>query len=151
EILLDGGVSDDGDASVHDRDDAVAPDQVGIARIVRIDGDGGIPQNRLWPRRGDHDRARLARSFGLTFERLQWIADIGQLAGRILDLDFEIRDGAHAARTPVDDALGAIDQPLLIQADKDLANGARQPIIQREALALPVGGDAQPAVLILDV
>ncbi len=38
-----------------------------------------------------------------------------------------------------------------MQADEDLANGARQPIIQREALALPVSRDAQPPMLILDI
>ena len=53
-------------------------------------------------------------------------------------------------RTPVDDALAAIDQPLLVEAHEDLADGARQPLVQREALALPVAGGAEAAMLILD-
>ncbi len=48
-----------------------------------------------------------------------------------------------AARTPVDDIIAFIDEPFLVQSDKDLANGLRQAFIHGEALALPVARRTQ--------
>ena len=146
ERLVNGLVCDDRDAPVHDRQDGVAAHEVAVARVVGIDGDGGVAQDRLRARRGDGDVARVR----LAGERLQRIANVVERPCGVHGLDLEVGDRAQAVRTPVDDALAAIDQSLLIEADEDLADGARQPLVQCEALALPVAGGAEAAVLILD-
>src|SRR5947209_17756302 len=72
------------------------------------------------------------------------------LATQFLMNDFEIGNGGHAARTPVDDVLTAIDQPLLMQADEALDNRAREVFVHGEVLAVPVDGGAQALHLWLD-
>ena len=53
------------------------------------------------------------------------ISDLQQLALDVSSCSTSrSRDRSHAPRTPVDDVLAAIDQPLFIQADENLAHGA---------------------------
>ena len=70
----------------------VAAHEVAVARVVRIDGDGGVAQDRLRARRRDGDVARVR----LAGERLQRVADVVERALRVLGLDFEVGDRAHA-------------------------------------------------------
>ena len=44
---------------------------------------------------------------------------------------------------PVDHAVAAVDQPLVVQTDKDLLDGVGAALVHREALTLPVAGAAQ--------
>src|SRR5579884_414590 len=53
-------------------------------------------------------------------------------------LDFNIREGRLAARTPVDQPLGPIDQPFPIKPDKDLADRTGEPGVEGKALPLPI-------------
>ena len=52
--------------------------------------------------------------------------------------------------TPRDQVFGAVDQPLAVEPHEDLAHGARQARVQREALALPVARDAERLELLDD-
>src|SRR6185437_10985581 len=65
-------------------------------------------------------------------------------------LNFQVGDRAGVFGTPVDDALAAIDESFFIESDEYLADSAAQPLVQREALALPVARCAQAAMLVLD-
>ena len=76
------------------------------------------------------------------------IANLVQLALHLFVLDLKIGDRRLAARTPVDDVLAAIDQPFFIQADEDLAHGARQAFVHGEVFAVPIDRRAQPLHLV---
>ena len=68
----------------------------------------------------------------------RWPRVIIQQALRLLVLDLEIRERGEAARAPVDEALGAIDEALIEEAHEGFAHRDRQPLVHREALAIPV-------------
>jgi hypothetical protein len=50
----------------------------------------------------------------------------------------------------VDDALAAVDAPAVVELDELLAHRARQPLVEREAGARPVGRHAEPLQLLED-
>ena len=53
-------------------------------------------------------------------------------------------------RAPVRDACALIDQPLLVETDKDLPYGTAAALVHREPLTVPVAGCAEHAQLIHD-
>ena len=54
-------------------------------------------------------------------------------------------------RVPIDEALVLVEQPVAIELHEDLHDGARQAFIEREALARPVAGGAEPLQLLDDL
>ena len=132
-------VGDDGDATAQRRQDGRAPYQVLVALVVGMHGHGSIAQDRLRPRGGDFD---VAAAF-------QEVAHRPQVARGVLVLHLQVGDGGQALRAPVD-KLAAVDEPPLVQAHEGRAHGAAQPLVQGEALPLPVAGGAEPAVLLGD-
>ena len=56
ERALDGLVGDDRHVALDERDPDPPPDEVAVARVVGMDGDRGVAEDRLGPRRGDGDR-----------------------------------------------------------------------------------------------
>ena len=110
-------------------------------------GHGCVAQDGLGAGRGDDDGRLILATARLVGEA---VGDVIELAGTILVVDLEIRDGAGAARTPVDDAGVAVDQALVVQAHEDLAHSPGETRIEREALAVPVTRDAQAAMLLGD-
>ncbi len=78
------------------------------------------------------------------------IANLVELARRVLVHHFQIGDGGDAARAPVDDVLAAIDQAFFIQADEGFAHRARHALVHGEVLARPVDRGAQPLHLLQD-
>ena len=61
-----------------------------------------------------------------------------------------IRKGGAAVGAPVDDAVAAIDQSLIIEVYKYLANGTGAALVHREALARPITGCAELLELVDD-
>ena len=84
---------------------------------------------------------------GLVFQR---IADVVELAVDIVVVHLKVRQGGGAADTAVDDALVPVDQALLVEADEGGADGVAGTLVEGEPVALPVGGDAQAAGLLVD-
>ena len=62
-------------------------------------------------------------------------------------LHFEIGDRGLKFRVPVDQPLVAIDQPLAVELHEYLRDGFRQALVEREALARPIAGGAEPLQL----
>jgi hypothetical protein len=56
----------------------------------------------------------------------------------LLHLDFVVRQRCQRHRVPVHEALAAIDQPVLEQAEERLAHGFRALLVHRESQAVPV-------------
>src|SRR5262249_2180774 len=122
-------VEDDRNGAIHQRELDRLAVQGEIAAVGFVDGDGGVAEHGLGPRSGDYQRA-------ISF--VHRIADVPEVALRLVVGHFEIGDGGAAARAPVDHVLATIDQALFVEADEDLAHGAREALIESEALAGPV-------------
>jgi hypothetical protein len=65
-------------------------------------------------------------------------------------LDFEVGDCGAQLGVPVDEALVLVDQPLIIERDEYLDDGAREAFIHGEALSRPVAGGAETFQLVED-
>jgi len=118
-----------------------------VAVVVRVHGHRRVAQDRLRARRCHRDAAAT----------LQRVVEVVQVPLLFFALHFQVADGCLQARRPVDQALPAIDQPLLPQRHECFAHRARKPLVQREALAIPIAAcpqspqllDNPPAVLAL--
>ena len=64
-------------------------------------------------------------------------------------LDLGIGDRRLPLGVPVDQSLAAIDQPLAIERDEDFAHRGGEPVVHREARALPIGSEAERAKLLI--
>ena len=104
------------DLPVHERKHDRLADGVGVALVVGVDGDAGVAQHRLGPG-GGHRQVPGAVGEG--------VVDVDELAGSVLVLDLDVRQGGVVLRAPVDDAIAPVDEVLLVEADEDLANCGR--------------------------
>ena len=59
-------VGEDRDAAADQRQHGAPPDQVAVARVVRMDRHGGVAEHRLGPRRGDR-YVRIVKVFDRIF------------------------------------------------------------------------------------
>ena len=116
--------------------------KIQIASVLGIDGHGGIAQHGLGPGGGHGDEGARQAVHG--------VADVPQVTGHVGVRHFQIGERGVAARAPVDHVLAAVDQPLLVEAHEDFADGAAEAGIQREALARPVAARAQADHLALN-
>ena len=114
-------------------------DQILIAFIFGVNGNGAITQHGFGAGRADLDK----------FRRIicQRIFQIPHMPLFLQHADFQIGDGGVQLRIPVYKALILVDQTFFIQLDKHLFHGIGQPVIHRKALALPVGGGTKTAQL----
>ena len=127
-------VGDDRDLSADDRQDQRLADKVGVALVVRVDGDGSIAEHRLGAGGGDLD---------ILVAALDRVLDVPEMSCLLAVFDLRVGEGGSAVRTPVDDAVAAVDQPFFIEVDEDLLDCAGAAFVHREALARPVAGRAQ--------
>ena len=135
-------VADHRDRTAHQRhDDACVGRQPCVARVAGIDAQGRVAQDRFGACRGDDDRPVRA---------LDLVAQVVELAVRLLEDDLLVRQGGLRRGVPVHHPHAAVDLPLVVEVaeDADDALGAR--LVHREARALPVARGAQPAQLLED-
>src|SRR4029453_17211911 len=118
--------------------------QSAIALVGRVPRHAGIAEHRLRPRRGDDD-ARTA-----IFGRIADVPETARLAA-VGRLRLFVRERRLTAHAPMNDAVAAIDQPLLIEADEHLAHRLRKALVHREALALPIARRAEAHELLEDL
>ena len=109
-------VQNDGDLAVHERQHHALPVEGAVARVCGVDGDTGIPQHGLGPRRGNHQ---------IQTGILHRVADVPQVALRLITDHLEVGKCRAAAGAPVHHVLAAVDEPFLEQADENLAHRAR--------------------------
>ena len=129
------------DAAADQRENQRLPDKCLVALVVRMDRDGGVAEHRFRTRRRE---LQIARAI------LKRVAQMPEEAVLFLKLDFCVGNRRLAVRAPVDNALAAVDQPLLVEADEHLAHGLAAALVERKALALPVAGNAQLFELFLN-
>jgi hypothetical protein len=135
-------IGDDRDAPSDHREDGVAPDEVAVALVVRMNGDRDVAQHGLRPRGRDRDEGRrIVRIEGRAVQR---IADVPQMPLDLYLLHLEIGDRGQELRIPVDQPLVFVDQPLAMELHEHLDYGAREPFVHGEALARPVARGTEP-------
>ena len=140
ERRVDVVVGDDRDPPAGQRQLDLGADQVLVALVVRVHGDRGVAEHRLGPGGRDDDR-------GVTLA----VPDRDQLAVVVGVLDLDVRQRGQAARAPVDDPLGPVDQAVVEHPLEDGLHGAGQALVHREPLAGPVDAVAEPAHLAEDL
>ncbi len=141
EFLVDVAVGDHADRAAGERQRHFLADELGIAPVVGIHGDRDVAQHRLGPRRRDDD---------ITLAIDTRIADLPDLALLLLVLDLEVGHGGAELRIPVDEALAAIDEPVVEQPHECFDDCGGEPLVHREALARPVARRAEAAHLVRD-
>ena len=133
-------VGDDRDAPAGQRQLDLGADQVRVPLVVRVDGDGGVAQHRLRAGGGDHDRVVTVA-----------VADRDELAVVVVVVDLDVRQRRLAARAPVDDPLGAVDQALVEEVLEHRLDGLGEVLVHGEPLARPVDAVAEALHLAEDL
>ena len=146
ELGIDGVVGDDGNLPFDNGHPDVATDGGSVAVVVGVDRHRRVAEHRFDACRGDDDPVRAVRT-GPVDER---VFDVDQLPGFVLVLDLDLRDGGVTTRAPIDDAVPAIDEALLVQGDEHLAHRSGQPVVEREPLPGPIRGEPEGANLLGD-
>ncbi len=136
-------VGHDGDLPAHQRQLDGGADQVGVSLVVRMDRDAGVAQHRLHPRGGD-DNAVVTITVDIP------ITDRDQLTLVVGVVHLDVGQRRHAARAPVDDPFGPVDQSVVEHLLEDGLHRGGQAVVQGEPLAAPVDGIAEPLHLAED-
>ncbi len=139
ELRVDVRVRDDRDGAVGERQLDPPADQVPVPLVVGVDGHRGVAEHRLGAG-GRHDHGLVALA----------VLQRDQLAVVVLVVHLDVGDGGQAARAPVDDPLGAVDQLVVVELLEDGLDGAGQALVHGEALARPVDAVAEAAHLAED-
>ena len=141
EIHLDVAVRNDRDLAADKRQDDGLADNILVPFVVGMHRNAGIAEHRLGTR---------SRQLHISAAVRERITDVPERTVAFLIFDLGVGDRRQAVRAPVDDALAAIDQPLVIEIDKHLAHSLVTALVHREALALPVAGRAHLLELLND-
>ena len=134
ELHVHVGIGDDGDLLVQQGQQHLLAVQVLVALVVRMDGHGGIAQHGLGTGGGQNQELVGAHD---------GVLQVPEAALLVLILHLGVGDAGLAVGAPVDDALAAVDQVLIVQILKDLQNRLAAALVHGEALAVPVAGAAQ--------
>src|SRR5262249_53530964 len=124
-------VGDDRDLAVHERDAHRLADEMPIARIVGVYGDGGIAEHGFRARRGEADE--LTRS-------TDWIAKSPEAALHFFGIGLIICHRSLELRVPVHQAFAAIDVAVAEHLEKSVPHGAGANRIERESRSRPIAG-----------
>ena len=143
ERRLDDLVRDDRHVALDERDPHPAADEGRVARVVRVDRDRGVAEDRLGAGRGDGDRRvgvglrrSPRRSGGSGWTRASRSPGVGD--------HLEVADARPAARAPVDERLGAVGQPVPVEPVEGDADGLRRALVHRVAQPAPVDRRRRP-------
>jgi len=142
ELLLDGGVADDGDLGAREGPPDVLADEVPVAFVLGVHRDGGVARNGLRTRGRDLEEG--AGEFGDLVPHAVQRA-LGGLHDHFLVGEAGLRD-----RAPVDHPLAAVDVAALVERDEGLQDRLRVAGVERVDRAVPVAGGAELAELAED-
>ncbi|MPM75029.1 hypothetical protein SDC9_122020 [bioreactor metagenome] len=131
-------VPHDRNLSAHGGHDDGLADQVLITRVFGIHRNAGVAKHRFRARGRNRDGIALVRRV---------IAHMPKVAVLLLILHLCVRKRGLAVRAPVDDAIPAIDQSLVVEAHKHLSDGLAAAFVHREAFTFPITGGAKVAQL----
>jgi hypothetical protein len=138
EVGIDGVVGHHRDLPPHQGQDERAPDGAGVAGVGGMDGHGRVPEHGLGPGGGHRDEPVVL---------LERVADVDELAVGLVVLHLDVGQRRVAPGTPVDDAVGPVDEALLVEPHEDDPHRPGAALVHREAFAAPVAGGAHLAHL----
>ena len=134
----------DGDLTVDDGKLDGLAHEGGLLGVLRGNGDARVAEHGLGARGGDDDVVLAVDRLG------QRVAQVPQVALLVLVLGLVVRDGGGAVGAPVDDALAAVDQTVVVPVAEDLAHGLCVILVHGEALVVEVDGAAHALDLLDD-
>ena len=143
-VGVDMPILKDGNLAVDDGELDGLTHEGGLLGILRGDGDARIAEHGLGARGGDDDVVLAVDRLG------QRVAQVPQVALLVLVLGLVVRDSGGAVGTPVDDALAAIDQAVVVPVAEDLTHGLGVILVHGEALVIEVDGAAHALDLLDD-
>ena len=138
ELGVDTVVGDDRHAPLGDGHDRLFPDQVPVALVVWMDGHSDI---------GEHGGRTHGRNCELPFAVRERVANRVQRVVLVDVVDLEVGDRARAARTPVHDPVGPIQEAALVQVHEVPEHRPDVLLVHREPLAPVVQRRPEPAEL----
>ena len=144
EVLVDVVVGEDGDLAVHDGQHDRLAHERSLLGIRGTHGNARVAEHGLGARGGDDDVVLAVDWLG------QRVAQVPQVALLVLVLGLVVRDGGGAVGAPVDDALAAIDQAVVVPVAEDLAHGLGIVLVHGEALVVEVDRAAHALDLLDD-
>ena len=133
-----------GDLAVDDGELDGLTHEGGLLGILRRDGNARVTEHGLGARGGDDDVVLAVDRLG------QRVAQVPQVALLVLVLGLVVRDGGSAVGAPVDDALAAVDQAVVVPVAEDLAHGLGVVLVHGKALVVEVDGAAHALDLLDD-
>ena len=154
-------IGDNRNRTVGERQTHGLADQMGVPRILRMDGDAGVAEHRLRTRRGydqviarfifDRIAVRIECDRVLVgFAVLKFVAKVPHLSVDFDLFDFDVGDCRFEMRIPIDQTLPLEDVALLVKLDEDLQDGIVEPGIHRETVSRPIAGRSEPLQLVDD-
>ncbi|MBA7599405.1 hypothetical protein ES703_06438 [subsurface metagenome] len=102
-------IGDDGDPPANDRQDSFSAQKVPVAIILWVYRHGGVAEDGLRASGGHCNKAILIG---------EGVADIVEMSHLLLMFHLQVGEGGGATRAPVNDALPAVNEALLIKADE---------------------------------
>ena len=143
-VGVDMPILKDGDLAVDDGELNGLTHEGGLLGILRRDCNARVAEHGLGARGGNDDVV-------LAVDRLsQRVAQVPQVALLVLVLGLVVRDGGGAVGAPVDDALAAVNQTVVVPVAEDLAHGLGIVLVHGEALVVEVDGAAHTLDLLDD-
>ena len=143
-VGVDMPILEDGDLTVDDGEFDGLTHKGGLLGVLRGDGDAGVAEHGLGTRGGDDDIVLAVDRLG------QRVAQVPQVALLVLVLGLVVRDSGGAVGAPVDDALAAVDQAVVVPVAEHLAHGLGVILVHGEALVVEVDGAAHALDLLDD-
>ena len=144
EVSVDVPILKDRNLAVDDRQHYRLTHEGGLLGILRGDGNARVAEHGLGARGGDDDVVLAVDRLG------QRVAQVPQVALLVLVLGLVVRDGGGAVGAPVNDALAAIDQAVVVPVAEDLAHSLGVILVHGEALVVEVDGAAHALDLLDD-
>jgi hypothetical protein len=124
-------VGNDRDAASNERKHAVLTDEILISLILGVNCYCGITKESF---------GTGGSNLNVSTAAYEGILDVPEMAVLLNVINLCVRDRGLAVRTPVDDSLTAIDETLLVESLKNVANCAAAALVEGEALTGPVAG-----------
>ena len=143
-VGVDMPILKDGDLAVDDGELDGLAHEGGLLGVLRGDGDARVAEHGLGARGGDDDVVLAVDRLG------QRVAQVPQVALLVLVLSLVVRDGSGAVGAPVNDALTAVDQAVVVPVAEHLAHGLGVVLVHGEALVIEVDGAAHTLDLLDD-
>ena len=128
-------ITDDRNVASRERQLHPLSDQMIVAGIFRMDGDGGVAKHGFGPGRCHHETDVRVISHR--------VLDMIEFAFCFLVLNFNVGQSGEAAGTPINQSFAPVDETIFMKPDEHLTNCLGEALIHRETEPGPIAGGPQ--------